>query len=211
MGLENFCKGVYFFILTILTIGSFTGILGLVLKYLLDLKLNEVLTWEYTTVLVALIASVAFLIFSIIVVFFDNKCLRSFVSIMYVVFDIVILAVGVFLIASQNSIPNLIEKIWKDSPKYDPIRNDQEKNWECCGWNASQLHCINGSYANITCYSQYEAKFGQKMIKYGWVCIALFFVLLIAIYYAFKLSCRSGSDENKKTKEQFNTPLTYGW
>ena len=213
MSCSNFFKGIFFFIFTLVVLGSITLVSFIFSKTFNQMKLNAL----YTYSLIAMVVSGSLLIISIIAVFLNSKCFRSFISLIYLLFDFVILAIGIFFLTSKDQVVKISYKLWQDVNTSDPNFTIPEAtkqfqiNFECCGLygNETSFNCTAG--VTVGCQSKINDWADNKLRLTGLLLVGVFFVFLIIIVLSFKMSCNSGDYEDVNSKEQYNTPLTYGW
>ena len=220
--IRKFLQSSLFVLLSVISLGVSTAIFIYLYVFLQSIDIQKAETSIDNWILGIAIVSFLIFLFSVIAPFINKKQkqLRLITSIIYAVYDI-ILIVAVILIFK---FPNKVYKVFK------PVYNEQMCYFHginCCGWTSvtectvtqhpeyyeNRTECDEGIADQRACKDAIKEIVQPKVKPCSITFVVIIILLTLGSVGAFIISCKSGSDsdDGAKTRENMNTPLTYGW
>ena len=215
MGCKQCCRSFGFTILSVLSIGAAVALLSAAV-YFIATKFKGISDSLLTIVIIALCVSVLVFLFSLYASTKDNKCVRTVLTFIYIIFALVMGAAGIFLLAFKGELLKIINDA--------VVRNQTDVTYSIeTAFNCQMLTSNDTSqggreqFYDSECESKVDEFYKSKIPPIGGCLIADFVVLMFGVVMSFRYICRkekldlSPSDQSNKSREQLNSPLTYGW
>ena len=202
-------RNFLFTVLTLLTIGVSLAVFAAMLYYFDQIAIKQVAEDLFVGVVIGLCLSVLLLIYGFYASCCGNRCHKCLLSVFYLIFSITLGAVGVALLAVKGKIEEGLAKLWETGQTQ--VTSALEDGFKCISWDN---HSIAESERCRTKIMNFYSKYGNIG---GGCLIALFVVLMAGTVLAFRFVCKSEPKSDKASstqpngKDQFTTPLTYGW
>jgi ABC-type multidrug transport system fused ATPase/permease subunit len=212
-----------FTFLTLISIGVCTFVFGYIYSFLCDIGIKGASTNMHIYALLACIFSALLLVFSLIAPCFNKRGLKMATSIIYVIYDAIIIGAVCAMFFFKTRIVVTFQPVWPDNE--DSNQTCIVKTTECCGWNQTNSSfclkhnteqyedCRIGISENVTCQSALDSVVQKEIERFFILFIVIAVILSLGTVVAFIISCptSSDSDDGEKARESMNTPLTYGW
>lgn len=204
------CKATTFLVTCFVLIGAvLASLIYLLAAYHTFLNTDSLKKYKTWLIISAIVVGCLL----IICVFFsicNNKCTRNMVSIILVIFDLAIFVIAIIVFIFGKNVPQILHDNWYKNNFGELIQNFSH----CCNYSELDNYSdkCDEKYRDTNC-----EKYGQAIEKnfktIGGILIGVFVLFIIIIALLFWIACRSGDNDDSAipTKDQFNTPLTYGW
>ena len=219
--LRKYLHSGMFLILSVFSLGISTGIFFYIYYFLQKAGISKAHSTVDQWSLAFAVISLLIALFSFIAPFINKKqkALRLATSIIYVIYDILLILAVIIIYKFPSTIGKVFQPI--HYPEMCEFKGDH-----CCGWSSvTECTTSNNTYYNQTetCLDGIAKGRSCEAAVYEYIrpvihpCaitfIAIIIILTLGSVFAFIISCRSGtdSDDGSKTRENMNTPLTYGW
>ena len=210
MSCKSCCKNFSFAVITLIFSGIAIALLAfLFIKFGDVLKINDFKGYK-TGLIIAISVTCVLLVVGIILALISKTWTKVVNTIIVIIFAIIYLALGIVMIAFGKKVPEQVKKNWNNLG--EPI----EDIFHCCTYdNVTSARKENCSYKNGDCKQQVQKIFVDKATIIGAISIVIS-VIIIAIIVALcccviKDGNSTDEEEGTKSKDQFSTPLTYGW
>ena len=209
MNCKNFCKNFAFAIITLIFSGIAIALLSFIfIKFDDVLKLDEFESFK-AGIAIAIAATCILLAIGLIMAFITKKWTKVVNTIIVIIFAIIYLALGIGILVFGKKVPEQVQKEWNHLG--EPIENI----FHCCNYNGvNSSRTGNCAYSNGDCNARVQKIFVDKATIIGSISIVISVVITAIIIVMCCCTLKSDSDnddEGAKSKDQFNTPLTYGW
>lgn len=197
-----------FTIMTLFTIGVTTVVFGFMLYYFKMMAITEASDALYAVLIIGLCVSLLILIYGTYASCCGGRCHKVIISLIYIIWALVLLAVGIYVLGSKGKLLDMLGEHW-DANKEKGAISTAEQELKCSGWNV----VTPGISTCKEVISGYYNKYGKPCAG---VLIVLSLILFVGVFLAFKMICRKTTDERGSSsqqggRDQFTTPLTYGW
>lgn len=205
----HFGRNFLFTLLTLLTIGVSCAVFIAMIYYFDKIHMKSVAEDLMVGVIIGLCLSILLFIYGLYASCCGNRCHKCLLSVFYLIFTITLGAVGVALLAAKSKVKEGLAKLWQDNEK--SVTDALEEGFKCKSWNDASIPKEQRCETVIT---EFYEKYGNIG---GGVLIALFVVLMGGTIIAFRFVCKREPKSDKASstqpngKDQFTTPLTYGW
>ncbi|EAY18546.1 hypothetical protein TVAG_462310 [Trichomonas vaginalis G3] len=204
------CKATTFLISCCILIGAVGSLIAYLLgkywKILSDTNFKKIRLW----LIVALAVIVVLLILCILLSLCNSKFSRNLVSIILIIFNLVILAIAIIVFIFGKKVPTIVSDKWTSGNLGVLIQN----TFKCCNFESHKEYKDNCSkdYLTVDCKGKAD-KVASSVNTVGGILIGIFVGFSLIIVILFWIACKSGDNDDSAipTKDQFNTPLTYGW
>ena len=212
-----------FAFLTLISIGGCTACLGYIYDFLIKIHIKEASSNMHVYALIACIFSALIFAFSIVAPCFNNRGLRLATSIIYIVYEVIIIAAIVAMHFFSSRVYKTFKPIWNDQDESHKAQYCKVIDRKCCGWNITKSNYCNYTKTNATnsdcatatesCKTVITDLIGERIGKLTTLFIVIAIILFLGIFVALFISCSRSSDsgDGEKARESMNTPLTYGW
>lgn len=211
MKCKDCCTSFGFTILTILTIGTATALFGVALYYIAT-KFKDISNSLMTIIVICLCVSLLVLLVSIAISVKGNKCTKSILVFIYIIFALVVGAAAILLFAFKSKIMDTIEN-GVVANKTDLIHSI-EVAFSCSMQSPSDPETL--CFKNCPCGGKVDSFYQAKLPPIGGCLVGIFVVLIIGIIFSFRYLCSSQKTNDDTTTGQnpqpaLNQSLTYGW
>lgn len=206
------CTSIFLTILTVITIGGILAILVVALILFTKYHLNDYDNRLVVFLIVALIVTILVFLFGLYVSCMQKVALRSILVIVFLVVDLAVLALGIFVFVGKDSIISSLAGLWSlGSGGNAAVAAGLENAFECCGWEEPNANC--SSKWTSLCKDVIKPEFDKNANAIGGALLGFGVLLLLGVILAFKLVCCGKPDDedpNQKSLAQTNytTPLT---
>lgn len=207
-GKFHFGLTLLFTVMTLLTIGVAAVVFGFMIYYFKKMAVHEASNGLYAALIIGLCVSILILIYGTYASCCGAKCHKILICILYSLFSVALLALGVYMLAAKSQLMDLLSQAWSSSEGFLAV----ETELNCSGWSVA---------TNNTRPTKCEEVIGNYYDKYGKLGGGVFIVLGVLLFggviLAFKIICRKnkgderGSSQQGSDRNQFTTPLHYGW
>ena len=204
-----FCKNSVYAILSLIMGGIISVALIVFLIKYGNAFTEGVLASAKTGLIFATVICIILLIASIICSCIDSKLTKTIVSIITMIFDLIFLVLGISMFVFKDEIDPFMKENWNEMA--EPIQD----LFKCCNYS-TEIVTVNTTGCkegyDKTCDQEIQKKLVDDSNIIGGISIGIFAILLVIIILLLIWGCRSGNqDDTPSSKDQFNTPLTYGW
>lgn len=197
--------------LTLVTIGA-----TLALFLYVTIKVVELKTLSDTSVIVVVVGlclSILLFVIGIYASCCGGKCIRSIVSILFLIYAVGLGALGIVIFAFKTKLYDGISKIM-DREDVDKGVLDIEANLKCCGWEIANLTRCENSTFHVMCSEKLDKIYTKEGYILAGACLGAALVLIIGTVFAFKFLCKEAESETE-TKNTYAETLVstdrYGW
>jgi len=196
-----------FAVLTLLTIGASTVVFVFLVIYFNKIHMKSVSESLLIGVIIGLCVSILVLLYGAYASCCGGRCHKLVLTVLYLVFSLVLGAIGVALLAVKGEVEKGLAMLWSTG-KTD-VTDSLEEGFSCKGWGEASDSCK-------TVIMDFYSKWGTIA---GGALIGLFVLLMIGVVFACRFICRSRADEGSEkgsaaqpgARDQFTAPLAYGW
>lgn len=217
MGCDQCLRGFGFTILSLITIGASTALFAIAL-YFIATKFKDISNTLMVIVVLALCVSILVLLFALYASVKGNKCVRTILVFIYIIYAFIVGAAAIFLFAFKGKLMDLIETGVKDKNNSDIIHSITEA-FKCeMNVNETVNHTKQYYFKGSNCEDEVSKFYKAKLPPIGGCLIGIFVILVIGIVLSFRYLCcvkdnqdLSTTEPINKSKDQLNSPLTYGW
>lgn len=219
MGCDQCLRGFGFTILSLITIGASTALFAIAL-YFIATKFKDISNTLMVIVVLALCVSILVLLFALYASVKGNKCVRTILVFIYIIYAAIVGAAAIFLFAFKGKLLSLINT-GVEKNNSDVIHSISE------GFNCkmgTEQVIIEGQtktkyyFYNSSCESAVNSFYKAKLPPIGGCLVGIFVILVIGIILSFRYLCCTKENQDlsttepiNKSKDQLNSPLTYGW
>jgi len=202
MGVVDCCKGFYFTILSVLTIGALLALVIAGFVFAHNFKIFDFDRRLLAYLIIALVVLALVFFLALWVSCRQGTAGRSIVSVVFLILSLGLAVLSIVALIQRNSIAGKLEKLWSDPGKQGSPRWDAavalEHAFKCCGWNDT-----DGTYyppPDLNCsWPDDCSKKIEPDIKKWWklgagLLLGLSVILLAGTVFAFFLACRKESD-----------------
>lgn len=210
MGCQQCLRGFGFTILSLITIGASTALFALALYYIAT-KFKDISNTLMTIVVLALCVSILVLLFALYASIKGNKCVRTLLVFIYIIYAVIVGAAAIVLFAFKQKLINLIQT-GVEKNNTDLIHSITE------GFKCKMIEKPKLTFIGSDCENKVNSFYKSKLPPIGGCLIGIFVILVIGIILSFKYLCctkevqdLSTTEPINKSKDQLNSPLTYGW
>ncbi|OHS92947.1 hypothetical protein TRFO_12124 [Tritrichomonas foetus] len=229
MGCKQCCRSFGFTILSIITIGAACALFGVALYYIATM-FKDVSNTLMVACVIALCVSILVFLFALYASVKDNRCIRTVLTFIYIIFAFVVGAAAILMFAFKGTLFKLIQgEIEKNNTD---LIYSLEKAFDCKlvvnattpdqpDTNSSLMFLEEGgnvSFYGSDCEDKINKFWKSRIPPIGGALIGIFVIIVIGIILSFKYICctkdnvdLSPTDKSNRSKEQLNSPLTYGW
>lgn len=183
------CNNACFTIMTILTLGIITAVFSILMYYECHYQMKSVNKTTFYVVLSALIVSALTLIFAIYASCCGKTCAKTTISIIYIIFALAIIGIGIIFLAFQSTIKDGMYKIWNGSLDQQTVK-EFEKLFKCHTWDSPFEETTH------TCKYFTDNKLSKYLMYAGIFTICLGVILLISVIAALSVFCVNGKHES---------------
>jgi len=162
-------------------------------KYgLIDLALTL-----FIFVLVGLALSLAVFVFSLYASCHQKQPCRVALLVIFLVFDLGIIAIAIYCLALKFSIFSWIESLWDEPIDDADLRNVEafENGFECCGWSSYRPECNDSDRLRL-CSSTIAGVYRTYFTPTSAALVALGVVLMGGIIFAIRIVCTTEPDKD---------------
>jgi hypothetical protein len=198
------CTSIFFTILTVITIGGILAILIAALILFEKYKLVEYDNRLLVFLIIALVVAILVFIFGLYVSCLQKVALRTILTIVFLVVDLAVLALAVFVFVGKDSIISSISGLWSLKRSSDlAIVVALQDAFTCCGWEGPGPNCTT---TNPPCKEVIEPDFDKNAKVIGGALLGFGVLLLLGVILAFKLVCcgKADDDDDQKSLSQSN-------
>lgn len=215
MGCDQCLRGFGFTILSLITIGASTALFAIAL-YFIATKFKDISNSLLIIVVIALCVSVLVLLFAFYASCKGNKCVRTILVFIYIIYALIVGAAAIFLFAFKGKLMGLIsDGVEKNNS--DLIHSIQE-GFNCkMNSNTTKNGTVYYFYGS-ECDDKVNSFYKAKLPPIGGCLVGIFVILVIGIVLSFRYLCcvketqdLSTTEPINKNKDSLNSPLTYGW
>ena len=175
-----------------------------------SVSLNEAGNWNFILQLIVTIVIGLILVFAIYTSIWGNFCCKILLSILYIIVDLVILAMMLFLFTVPSLMKDKIKDSWLDPNRLDKILKNEEE-LKCCGYENPAKEGRTCTI-KITCKDKVNKAVTTYSITIGVIMLIMFIALTTCIVF---LIIDAKADKKEKDESQhdtrFITPFAYGW
>lgn len=195
-----------FTIMTLVTIGVTTAVFGIMLYYFKMIAIQEASSGLYAVLIIGLCVSLLILIYGTYASCCGGKCHKVIISLIYIIWAIVLLAVAVYVLVSKDKLLDTLGGAWDSN---NETFKHAENGLKCHNWDKKEGELETCKVKITEIYEKYGTPAGA-------VLIILALLLFVGVFLAFKIICRKTADDGASSsqqggRDQFTTPLSYGW
>lgn len=206
---EN-CKTFLFTLLTFIAVGSavLLFVIAIVFVSINHLTFTEIYLDIYLYIGLG-ISVIVFLVCIYASWNSESKCTRSFLGIIFIIFLIVVLAIGIVVIAFKDNFLSALGNVFTDRSNED--RQQIQTAFKCCNWGTQKLNCTVD--VDQDCQEKFISFYDNFRIGIFISSLVISLLLGIGILLVFHsvCSCCHGKQNNGSRYDPFNTTLSYGW
>jgi hypothetical protein len=194
-------RGALFTCLTLLTIGISSALFIAVVYYFVDLSFHKAEKSVFAILVVAMVVSLLLLIYGFYASICGGKAAKFSLAVIYLIYALVLLAIGVALLAIKDTIIDAVEDYFLSDTTAEDVRSKFETEFKC-EWEGNATNCK-------TKIQDLYKSFGVG-IAAG--LIVLFAILLLGDIIAWRWLCSKWEDGPAGGQGgDVKTPLTYSW
>jgi hypothetical protein len=199
------CKrGFLFTTLTLLTIGVSAALFILLVYYFIHLGIQTAEEAVFAILVVAMCVSVLLLFYGFWASACGRKAAKISLAVIYLVYGLVLLAIGIALLALKSNIIDTVQSFFVDKPVDDKVRTAFEKEFDC-KWTPEPE-------TETDCKKKFQDLYGSFGVGIAAGLIVLFALLLVGDIIAWRWLCNNWEDVPEAAKQPTMTsPLTYSW
>jgi hypothetical protein len=194
-----------FTVLTLLTIGASCALFIAAIVYLAKIQIQSVSETLWVAVIIAMCASFLILCFGIYASWWGKACSRTIVLLIYIIYALVLGAIGIALLALKNTLMTEFGKLWEGEPA--EARKKIEEFLKCKGWTSE-------NEVTPSCKAKVDEFYGKYGGIIGGCLLGLFVILMAGSVWGFYLTCKGGqerSDTDTPRRNNVREPLAYSW
>jgi hypothetical protein len=169
--------------------------------YFIHLGIQHAESTVFAIVIAAMCVSILLLCYGFWASACGGKGAKYSLAIIYLVYALVLLAIGIALLALKNQITDAVETFFTKKPEEDAVRTAFE-NELGCKWNTT---------TEPQCKDKFEQLYKSVGIGVGAGLIVLFAVLLLGDIVAWRWLCSKWEEAPTSAKPTMTSPLTYSW
>jgi hypothetical protein len=196
------CGKSLFATLTLVTLGTATGLLVASLVYFIEFKVQTVSDALFIAVVIAVSVSFLLLLFGFWASIWGGRCSKSLLAIFYLVYAIALGGLGIVVLVLKNRIITQVGKVF-------------DTNTDFHDHFTSIVNCTGWSEEGTTCLQKVQDFFKTFGVGVSAGLIVLFVILLVGDIFAWRvIFCSPSAREElsgSKPGAEVTTPLRYSW
>lgn len=166
------------------------------------------------------IVSAGVLAFSLYAAICGKSCAKVVLSILFIIYDIFILIIGISLLASKSTYMHSFEDVFKEAGKiYEQFKKkeDIERDYDCCGYDINDSYGEDCPNSSLPCKPFIEKEINTFMFVVGILALLLFILLTVGIVLSFveayniKAADEIEEEIRFEQSNRFMRPMAYGF
>jgi amino acid transporter len=215
MGGPDCCRGCYFLLTTLLTVGF---VLAILIAGFVFGQTFKVFEYDKNLMVYLIIAMIGVLLVFFLFLWVScrkTKGGRSILSVVFLLFDVGLFVISIVAFVQHKTVLNTMQNLWmnESSETQKSIAVSLEAAFGCCGWDhdhpspegesCGEKHSNKGDCSDII----------QPKVKKYWnlgagLLLGFAVVLLVMVVFAFRIACQTGAYEQIEDPKSISTANT---